>query len=73
MLTKKKARPRIPPNVAAIVRPINTRLSRMEDLLVEMRAEQDLKLKKIKKLQEQVSDLTETIGRRLVSVKDSRP
>jgi hypothetical protein len=44
----------------------------MEDLLLEMRAEQDVKLKKINKLQEQVNQLTETIGRRLVSARDSR-
>ena len=39
---------------------------------MEMRAEQDVKLKKIKKLQEQVSELRETIGRRTVSARGSR-
>ncbi len=48
-----------PPVAAAVVRRVNTRLSRMEDLLLEMRAEQDVKLKKINKLQQQVEELTE--------------
>jgi hypothetical protein len=69
MPTKRKARRRI---VAAIGRPLSARLSRMEDLLIEMRAEQDVKLKKIKKLQEQVNELTETIRGRLVSARTSR-
>ena len=65
MATKKKARRKIPLLVAAIIRPVSTRLSRMEDLLLEMRAEQDVKLKKINKLQEQFDELSETIRRRL--------
>jgi len=64
MPTRKKARPRISPVVATVVRPVTTRLSRMEDLLIEMRAEQDVKLKKINRLQEQVDELTDTIRRR---------
>jgi len=72
MPTKKKARRRIPPGVAAAVRPVSTRLSRMEDLLIEMRAEQDVKLKKINKLQGQVNQLAETIGRRFGSARGSR-
>ena len=67
MPTKKKARRKVPPIVAAVVRPVSTRLSRMEDLLIEMRAEQDVKLKKINKLQEQFEELTETVKRRLIS------
>jgi len=66
MPTKKKARRRVPPLVAAVVRPVNTRLSRMEDLLIEMRTEQDVKLRKINKLQEQFDELTETVKRRLI-------
>jgi len=69
MPIRSKARQKIAPLVAAVVRPVSTRLSRMEDLLVEMRSEQDVKLKKINKLQEQVDDLTEAIGRRLLSAK----
>jgi hypothetical protein len=72
MPTKKKARRRIPPIVVAVAQPVSIRLSRMEDLLLEMRAEQDVKLKKINKLQEKVDELTETIRRRLVSAINSR-
>jgi hypothetical protein len=66
MPTKTKTRRKVPPMVAAIVRPVSTRLSRMEDLLIEMRAEQDVKLKKINKLQEQFEELTKTVKRRLI-------
>ena len=65
MPTKKKARQKVPALVAAVVRPVSTRLSRMEDLLIEMRAEQDVKLKKINKLQQQFDELTETLQQRL--------
>jgi len=44
----------------------------MEDLLIEMRAEQDVKLKKLNKLQQQVDELTETMTRRLNSARASR-
>ena len=71
MSTKKKARQRIPPGLAAVSRPVSTRLSRMEDLLIEMRKEQDVKLKKINKLQQHVDELIETVGRRLVSARNS--
>ena len=57
---------KVPPFVAAVVRPVSTRLSRMEALLIEMRAEQDVKLKKIKRLQEQVDELADTVKRRLI-------
>jgi putative transposase len=63
--TKKKTSRKVPPMVAA-VRPVSTRLSRMEDLLIEMRAEQDVKLKKINRLQQQFDELTETVKRRLI-------
>ena len=46
MPKNKKASVPIPPVVAAVVRPVNARLSRMEDLLLEMRHEQDVKLKR---------------------------
>jgi len=58
---KKRARVTIPSVIATVVRPVNTRLSRMEDLLIEMRHEQDVKLKKINKLQQQVDELTATL------------
>ena len=66
MHTRKTVRRRVPPLVAAVVRPVSTRLGRMEDLLIEMRAEQDVKLKKINRLQEQFDELTETVRRRLI-------
>ena len=66
MRPKKKVRRKLPSIVAAVVRPVSTRLSRMEDLLIEMRSEQDRKLKKINRLQEQVDELTETVKRRLI-------
>ncbi len=66
MPTRKKARLKVPPGIAAVVRPVSTRLSRMEDLLIEMRAEQDVKLKKINKLQQQFDELTETVKRKLI-------
>jgi hypothetical protein len=66
MRPQKKIRRKLPPIVAAVVRPVSSRLSRMEDLLIEMRAEQDVKLKKINRLQEQVDELTETIKRRRI-------
>jgi len=71
MPTRSKARRKIPPLIAAVVRPVSTRLSRMEDLLIEMRSEQDVKLRKINKLQEQVDELTEAIGRRSISAKNA--
>jgi hypothetical protein len=65
MPTKKKARRTVSPIVATVVRPVSTRLSRMEALLIEMRAEQDVKLRKINKLQQQIEELTTTVKRRL--------
>jgi hypothetical protein len=61
---KKTVRVPIPPIIAAVVRPVTTRLSRMEDLLIEMRYEQDVRLKKIDKLQQQVDELEATLRQR---------
>jgi hypothetical protein len=63
---QEEGRRKVPLIVAAVVRPVSTRLSRMEDLLIEMRAEQDVKLKKINKLQQQFEELTRTVKRRLI-------
>ena len=65
MTTKEKARRTVPRVVAALVKPVSTRLSRMEDLLLEMRAEQDVKLRKINKLQHQFEELTNALKRRI--------
>jgi hypothetical protein len=63
MPTAKRLRATPPPLVVdavdVVVRRVGTRLSRMEALLLEMRAEQDVKLKKINKLQQLVEELTE--------------
>ena len=72
MPTKKKALRKVPPIFAAVVRPVSTRLSRMENLLIEMRAEQDVKLRKINKLQAQFEALTEVVERKLIARKSSK-
>lgn len=54
-------RRRVPPVVVAVVQPVTKRLSRMEALLIEMRHEQDVKLKRITGLQEQVDTLSEHV------------
>jgi hypothetical protein len=64
MPTKSKVRSSVP-DLAAVVRPFSIRLSRMEDLLIEMRAEQDVKLKKINKLELQFDELTDAMKRKL--------
>jgi hypothetical protein len=61
MHTKKTVRRKIPNIVTAVVQPVSKRLSRMEGLLIEMRAEQDVKLRKINKLQQQIDELTEVL------------
>jgi hypothetical protein len=49
------------PLVAAVVQPVAKRLARMEALLIEMRHEQDVKLKRIISLQDQIDKLTEHV------------
>jgi hypothetical protein len=49
------------PAVVAVVRPVARRLERMEALLIEMRHEQDVKLKRIGALERQIGELTEYI------------
>ena len=62
--TKKKLSVKRSPVVARVIRPVATRLKRMEDLLVEMRGVLDFHLKRITALQTQVDLLIE---------KDPRP
>ena len=59
MLTKKKLRAKLPPVVATVIRPVATRLSRIEDLLIEVRGVLDFQLKRIAALQTQVDVLLE--------------
>jgi len=58
--TKKKLSVKRSPVVARVIRPVATRLKRMEDLLVEMRGVLDFHLKRITALQTQVDLLIET-------------
>lgn len=54
-------RKKLPPIVAAVVQPVAQRLARMEALLIEMRHEQDVKLKKLKALEIQLETLAELV------------
>jgi len=65
MPTRKIARRRkVLPVVPAVVQPVTKRLSRIEDLLTEIRYEQDVKHKKIAAIQVQLDELAETVKRR---------
>ena len=59
MPTKKKLSVKLSPVVETVIRPVATRLKRMEDLLVEMRGVLDFHLKRITALQKQVDILVE--------------
>jgi hypothetical protein len=50
--------------VAAVVQPVTKRLSRMEALLIEMRYEQDVQLRRAAVLQAQLDTLTELVSQR---------
>ena len=54
-------RRKAPPLVAAVVKPVATRLSRMEALLIEMRHEQDVQLKRVTSLEAKLDALTEHV------------
>jgi hypothetical protein len=62
-MPKKNARQRrrVPPIVAAVVRPVAARLARMEAILIEMRHEEDIRLKRINAIQTQLDTLTEHV------------
>jgi hypothetical protein len=61
MPTKKKIRPKVPRSVVAVVQPVTKRLARIEDLLIEMRGEQDRHLKRITTLQRQLDAISATV------------
>jgi hypothetical protein len=66
MPTKNKTRrPKVPPVLVAVVQPVTKRLSRMEDLLMEMRGEQDRHLRRIARLERQIEELAATIQEQL--------
>jgi hypothetical protein len=58
---KTHRRRKIQPIVAAVVQPVARRLARMEALLIEMRHEQDVHLKRSGALQSQLDTLTEQV------------
>jgi hypothetical protein len=51
----------VAPIVNAVVQPVTKRLARIEGLLLEMRNEQDVKLKRLDKIQKRLDDLAETV------------
>ena len=63
MPTKKRARRPVPQMIVSVVRPVTTRLSRIEDLLLEIRHEQDVKFRKISAIAQRLDELTEGGGR----------
>jgi hypothetical protein len=60
MPTKKTLSVNLVPVVATVIRPVATRLNRIEDLLIEMRGVLDYHLKPIAAIQKQADILTET-------------
>jgi hypothetical protein len=58
MPKRKRAAAKVPPVVLAIVRPVTTRLSRIEALLLEMRTVLDAQIKQTTRLQTQVDMLS---------------
>ncbi len=59
MPTKGKVGVKRSPVVAKVIRPVATRLNRIEDLLLEMRGVLDFHLKRIAAIQKQVDVLIE--------------
>lgn len=59
MPTKKKISVKVAPVAATVLRPVATRLNRIEDLLIEMRGVLDFHLKRIGALQQQMDILIE--------------
>jgi hypothetical protein len=57
----RRGRAKLPPVVAAVVQPVAKRLLRMEALLLEMRHEQDVQLRRVTALQVQLETLAEYV------------
>jgi hypothetical protein len=53
----------VPILVAAVVQPVTKRLARMEDLLLEMRHEQDVQLKRVSALQANIETLINQLNK----------
>ena len=60
-MSKIDRRRSVPPIVAAVVQAVARRLSRMEALMIEMRYEQDVQLKRFNALLARLDALTEPI------------
>ena len=71
MPTKKKLSVAVPIVVATVIRPVATRLNRIEDLLIEMRGALDFHLRRIDALQGHVDILIASV-RRTVRITLSR-
>ncbi|MEX1129852.1 MAG: hypothetical protein WD638_01965 [Nitriliruptoraceae bacterium] len=67
-MPQKKLSVAVPIVVATVIRPVATRLNRIEDLLIEMRAVLDFHLKRIDALQGQVDILIEAGAKRTVRI-----
>ncbi len=72
MPTKKRIGVKLPIVVATVIRPVVTRLNRIEALLIEMRGALDFHLKRIDALQGHVDILIEASVRRTARVTRSR-
>jgi hypothetical protein len=66
-----KARRKVSP-IVTVIQPVAKRLERMEDLLIEMRYEQDVQLKKIAALARLLDALTEQVGANSASIRPRR-
>ena len=60
--TKTGRRRKIQPIVAAVVQPVAKRLARIEDLLLEMRHEQDVQLKLTATIQQRLDGVIEEVA-----------
>ena len=69
MSTHNTRRRSVQPIVAAVVQPVAKRLSRMEALLMEMRYEQDVQLRRAAALQAQLEALTEHVYVNLTKIR----
>jgi hypothetical protein len=67
-MPQKKLSVAVPIVVATVIRPVATRLNRIEDLLIEMRGVLDFHLKRIDALQGQVDILIEASAKRTVRI-----
>jgi septal ring factor EnvC (AmiA/AmiB activator) len=71
-MPKRSTRQLVPPIVAAVVQPVAKRLSRIEALLIEMRHEQDVQLKRGAALQRQLETLAERVAAVSQKIRRSR-